>query len=1138
MRSFEEVIDFLVEKEINLRVEDGRLKYNAPSGVMNNEILEVLKEYKAPLLDYLKNNNSDRITKYPKMDYPPLSYAQSRLWFLDKLEEASFAYNLPFPVRIEGNLNDKALEESLKYVLNRHCILRTSFPENEGKPFQKVNEIGNHIIDEVDAVGNSINEKEEWTRDFITEQVRMPFDLSQGPLYNLKLIRLDDNLNVLLMIFHHIVLDGWGIDLMLNEIGICYQAFSGGKELNLPELDIQYVDYSIWHNEWMNSNQAESQLNYWKEELSQAPSLLQLPLVKPRPAVQTLNGATECFEVDSQLLNSLKELARINECSLFMVLFAAFNVLLYRYSHQDDILIGTTIANRNRAETEDLIGLFANTIVLRSDLSGDPTFSEFLLQVKTKALTAYANQDIPFEKVVEEVKPERSLSHTPLFQILFELQDISSKGNNYFSGLKMTSMEPENISAKFDMNLLFLISNEKLLGNLEYNCDLFDKEYIQRFVAHYINLLKTIVGNPQIRIDELQYISKEELEQVNRWNNTHENFPLHASYDELFVGIVRKYPDKIAAVEGEINLTYDELNKRAELLASELQANGAGPERVVAILADRSARFLVSILAVFKCGAAYLPLDTRHPTNRHIKILDQAKPLIIITESRYLEKTDAAIKGLQKNSIMKVVTDDILNRDLQGTFPISNPDVTPDNLSYIIFTSGSTGTPKGAMVIQKGMINHLYSKIRDLDINENDCIAQNASQCFDISVWQFLAALLVGGKVEIFPDDIAHDAEALIKQVDRNGITILEVVPSFMAVMTDMLEARSGYKFAQLRWLVPTGEALPPELALKWLDYFPNVPLINAYGPTECSDDVTHYPIYEKSDVHESSVPIGKPIANTRIIILDKNKRLVPIGVTGELYVAGDCVGRGYINDEVKTRSAFVENPFRKGETIYKSGDLARYLPDGNIEFLGRIDTQVKVRGFRIELGEIETELRKFDKIKSAVAIISKSGKDILAYVTIETPGMTDEKEIKEYLLNKLPEYMIPAQVLILDEFPLTPNGKINRKELPEPEIKIGNGSLALPETATEKAVSKIWQELMQIGIVGNDQNFFDIGGHSLLATRLVTRLRDSFSVEIPLKTIFEKPTVKQLAEHIDNLNWLKSSSSAVDDNETEDIII
>ena len=1136
MRSFEELIELLVSKDIKLRTENGKLKYNAPAGSVTAELLAEIKNKKDELLEFMSAKQKNIIKPYTDKESIPLSFAQNRLWFLDKLEEDSFAYNLPFPVKIEGALNITAINKALKHILKRHSVLRTSFPEKDGVPYQKINEIGEEEFPFIEASGESFEEKSEWVNKYINEQSRKPFDLENGPLYRVKILFIDENIHVLLMVFHHIILDGWSIDILLKEISECYNAFSTGSAADLPALGIQYSDFSIWHNEWLNGPEAMNQLEYWKNELADAPALLRLSSVKTRPAVQTLNGKTEQFEIDQEMYKRLKQLANKNGCSLFMVLYAAFCVLLYRYSGMEDITVGTTIANRNRAEIEPLVGLFANTIVLRSDLSGNPIFKNFLAGVKEKTLHAYANQDIPFEKIVEEVKPERSLSHTPLFQILFELQEIPA-GPEICPDLKMTAIEPENISAKFDMNILLLVKEGKLIGNMEYNSDLYDKDYMVRFAGHYKEILNNILEDIECRIDEIDYVTAEEKKILNEWNDTHADFPVNQTYDELFLDSVKQYPDKTAAFENGIKITYSELNRRAEMLAVEISGNGAGPEKVVAILAGRGIKFLVSVLAVFKSGAAYLPLDPRHPAARHAQIIRQSKPVIVLTEEKYKGIVNESVIYAGQENIEEMFIDDILKRKMENV-KLKKPVSAPDNLAYIIFTSGSTGKPKGAMVLQKGMLNHLYSKIRDLNITSRDKIAQNASQCFDISVWQYLAALLVGGQIDILSDGTILDTKQFLKKVDEDNISILEVVPSFMSVMIEMPDIRTKYSFRKLRWLVPTGEALPPELAFKWLEYFPHIPLMNAYGPTECSDDVTHCAIYKTEDIKNSTVPIGRPIANTKILILDKNNRMVPNWVTGELYIGGICVGRGYINDEEKTRSAFLENPFNPGEIIYRSGDLARYLPDGNIEFMGRADEQVKVRGFRIEPGEIENELRKYKNVKDALVAVDKHGRELIGYIVRADDVSTHKEDIKNYLKNRLPEYMIPSHFVFVDRFPLTANGKIDRSALPVPVIDPNEEKIALPETDTEKIIAGIWKDLLRIEQPGINRNFFEIGGHSLLATRLITRLRDKFSVDLALKIIFEKTTVKSLAEYIDTLLWFRESPDPAESEDIESIII
>ncbi len=1136
MRNVEELVRYLISKDIKLWNENGKLKYNAPKGIIDEKLLEEIKLNKLELLDYLEINKEEKIEAIFDKKFVDLSFSQSRLWFLDRLEEDSYAYNLPSAVKIEGELNVAALEEALAYILDRHEILRTTFPENNGIPYQKVNPKGKNFFLCVDAIGNDETEKWEYVTKKIDEQVKNPFDLSVGPLYNLQLFKINSTCAVLFMMFHHAILDGWSIEILLKEIKACYLLAVEGTEIKLPRLEIQYSDYSIWHNKWMNSPQAKQQIEFWKEELSNAPDLLQMPLVKPRPAIQTLNGATELFKIDNNLFLKIQKIAADNNCSLFMVMYAVFSVLLYRYSHQEDIIIGTTIANRNRPEIESLLGLFANTILLRADLTGNPTFYNYLMKVKEKTLEVYSNQDIPFEKVVEEVKPERSLSYTPLFQVLFELQYINDEIKEY-KDIKMSSIEQKNNSAKFDMNFLLLVKSGELIGELEYNTDLFDRAYILRMIGHFTELLKSISANIDETIDRINYIPVEEKLIIEKWNSTDVNFPTDKIFDELFAANVQKFPYKIAAIENEVTITYKELDKRATQLAAELIKMGARNEKIIAILAERGINFLISILAVFKSGSAYLPLDIYHPASRLSQIIEQSEPILIISEHKFDEVLDDVSKITKQNIPKTIYLDGLLDKELENII-IDKPTTNSESFAYVIFTSGSTGRPKGAIVKQKGMVNHLYSKIKDLNISEDDIIAQNASQCFDISVWQYLAALLVGGTIEIFKDEIAHDAERLLKNVEKKGVTILEIVPSFMSVMIEMIEVKKECDFTKLRWLVPTGEALPPSLAFKWLQYFPAVPLINAYGPTECSDDVTHYPIYSIEDINEYNVPIGKPIGNTKILILDKNKQQVAIGIPGELYVSGVCVGGGYINDKEKTEEAFVESPFNNEEKIYKSGDLARFLPDGNIEFLGRIDSQVKVRGFRIELGEIETELRRYDGIKEAVAILSKEQKEIIGYIVADNNINTNVDEIKGFLRNKLPEYMVPSYIIFLDKLPLTPNGKIDRKALPNSDIRKNETILDLPITETEIKVLDIWKNLLNIKEAGIEQNFFEIGGHSLLATRLVTKLRDTFLVEIALKTIFEKPTIKELSAYIDTLVWLRDSQKSTQTDEMENITI
>jgi len=1129
MRSFDELIKYFLDNDIKLRIEDEKLKYNAPAGSITPGILAEMKYYKNNLIEYISSGNHDEIVPYTGEGPVPLSFAHYRLWFLNKLEGDNHAYNLPFPVKLEGDLNTVVLLNAVKEVLLRHTILRTSFPESDGNPFQKVNDISDKSFGMFTAGGNSAEAKWLWINSFIADKVKVSFNLEKGPLFSIDIIHVDANTNVLVMVFHHLLLDGWSINIVLDEIEKYYDLLINGKNI-LPAPHLQYSDYTIWHNKWLESAGAKKQLDYWKNELMNLPGILQMPFTSSRPAVQTLNGATTIFEIDEITYNGLKKIASANDASLFMVLYAAFSVLLYRYTGTKDIILGTTIANRNRSELEELVGLLANTIAIRTNLSGNPSFIEYLGTVKKKMLSAYENQDIPFEKVVEEVNPKRSLSFTPVFQILFELQEIQ-KTKASMPGIKVTPIEPENTASKYDINLLMLLRDGILTGNFEYNTDLFSEDSVNRIINHFRQILYSIVQNPDTKIGHLNYITEKEKSALLAWNSNKQEFPVNESYYNLFSVTAEKYYSHIAAAENSNQVTYSELKQKADLLSSVLLNNGIKNGDVVAVLHERGINYLVSILAVLKCGAAFLPLNPRHPLQRHIQILNQAKPSALISEKSFAGTINELLGADGIHGLPVIYPEDKSNSGSgKNSYPL--PNISPDDSAYVIFTSGSTGSPKGAIVKQEGMINHLYAKIKDLEITENDIVAQNASQCFDISVWQYLAPLLKGACVEIISDEMVLDAAQFINKLNKQGITILEVVPSFMSVLLETMKSHNISLLGKLRWLIPTGEALPPELAKEWLTRFPGIPLMNAYGPTECSDDVTHYKMFSIDDVKFPNVPVGMPIPNVNIYILDENLTPAAPGVIGEIFVGGICVGKGYLNDSEKTKAAFINIPFNQNRILYRTGDIGRFLPDGSIEFCGRKDMQVKIRGFRIEPGEIEAVLSSLNEIKEAVVIPAKDGNELWAYVVPAGSETLVPENIKALLKEQLPDYMIPAFIIQLDKIPLTANGKTDFSSLPVPAFD--SKTTSLPQTETEKRLSEIWIGLLNIQNIGMDDDFFELGGHSLLAMRVLTKIKEVFNLEISLKSIFEKPSLHMLSQHIDTLLWLRESQVVSNTDDTE----
>ncbi|HET8843481.1 MAG TPA: amino acid adenylation domain-containing protein, partial [Ktedonobacteraceae bacterium] len=769
-------------------------------------------------------------------------------------------------------------------------------------------------------------------------------------------------------------------------------------------------------------------------------------------------------------------------------------------------------------ELENLLGLFTNTLALRTDLSGQPDFREVVRRVRGTALEAYTHQDLPFERVVAEVQPERDLSHAPLFQAMFILQNASDIRIE-LQGMTLSMQGMDNHTAKFDLELDMQETPSGLLGYLEYSTDLFDEATIERMLAHFQQLLRNIVLAPDQPINRLSLLTQAERQRVLRtWNATELAYPNGQCYHELFEAQVRRTPEALAVVDGKVRLSYDELNQRANRLARHLVQAGAGPEILVALLAERGWQLLTAILAVFKAGGAYLPLDPAYPPARLQHILEHSRARLVLSTAECLPLLGET--PFSQGTEACITIESALQSEQFATGNFSTC-LTPDHLAYVIYTSGSTGQPKGAMLEQRGMINHLYVKIRDLRLDAGDRVAQTASQCFDISVWQMLAPLLVGASVEVFPPEITRDPFELLRRVAKRRITILETVPALLQVALTSFKrpVMAPPDQATLRWLLLTGEALPPELIQRWFACYPYIPLLNAYGPTECSDDVTHHPLLAPLPSERLFTPIGHPVANTQLYVLNSSLEPLPAGLVGELYVGGVGVGRGYLGDPMRTAEAFLPDPFSSeaGARLYKTGDLARWLPDGTLEYFGRSDSQVKVRGYRIELGEIEAILSQSSALDQCIVLVREdlSGhRSLAAYVTLN-PGSDSPQpeELARFLRERLPEYMVPSTFFMLERLPLNANGKIDRQALLALELPVGSAEQTEePCSPLEEVLALIWAEVLEVERIDSRKNFFELGGHSLLAAQVMARLGEVFEMDFPLRWIFETPTLAGLA--------------------------
>jgi len=1057
----------------------------------------------AGLTEQLKIVHRDQslppITPLKRDEVRPLSFAQQRLWFLDQLEGENVIYNLSAALCLEGPLHRTALEQSLHEIVQRHQSLRTCFPMNNGTPLAPLSVISYQL--------SVIQTLPEQIQEIVNQEAQRPFNLSKGPLFRATLLQLGPESHILLLTMHHIISDAWSKGLFNKELSTLYTAFSQGQPSPLAPLPIQYTDFAHWQRQWLTGKILEKQLDYWKQQLAGAPALLELPTDHPRPAIQRYQGETESLQLSSELTKQLKTLSQQFGTSLFMTLLSAFATLLYRYTGQNDIMIGTPIANRTHREIEPLIGFFVNTLVLRLDLSGHPHFDQLLKCVRQVALEAYAHQDLPFEQLVEELQPERSLSHTPLFQVMFVLQN-APMDHLELPGLTLTPLELENVIAKFDLTLSLEETAERLEGTLEYNTDLFERATIKRMVGHFQTLLEGIVKKPQQPTQALPLLTETEYQQLKAWNDTATDYPQDQCIHQLFEEQVERTPDAIAVVFEDQHLSYAALNQKANQLAHHLQTLGVKPEVLVGICMERSIDMLIGLLGIIKAGGAYLPLDPAYPAARLAFMLEDAQVPVLLTQSslkKVLPKTTALVICLDADASAL--------SQLSTENPLSG--VNPENLAYVIYTSGSTGQPKGVLLAHQGVCNLVQAQIQLFGVQLDSKILQFASTSFDASISEMFMSLCSGAQLCLANSDDLLPGPNLVKLLHQQGITHLTLPPTALSVLP--IEE----KF-ELPNLIVAGESCSPDLAAKWSK---GRRFFNAYGPTEGTVCAT---VFENTIGGSSILPIGRPIANTQTYILEPYLQPVPIAVHGELYIGGVGLARGYLNRPELTQEKFIKNPFSEGSRLYKTGDLARYLPDGNIEYLGRIDNQVKIRGFRIELGEIEAVLAQHPAVQENVVIVheeSSHDKRLIAYLVLSKSEQAIET-IRNFLKDRLPDYMIPNAFIPIEAMPLTPNGKIDSSALPV--ITPRESAYVPPRTLIEERLACIWVEILGIESfhIGPSQinihdNFFELGGHSLTAARLISRVREVFQVQLPIRRLFEFPTIAELAKCIETERML-----------------
>jgi amino acid adenylation domain-containing protein/non-ribosomal peptide synthase protein (TIGR01720 family) len=1100
-----EFLSYLNSLDIKLWLEEEKLKYQAPQGAMTPEIKQEIGTRKPEILTFLRSATTPSkplesvINTVARTEDLPLSFAQQRMWFLYQMDQQNSAYNEALTIRLTGRLNIDILEQTINAIIQRHESLRTSFPMVEGKPIQKIApslKIKLLVVNLKDIPQEQIDKQ-------IIEELQKPFDLTQSPLLRCTLFDLGYENYILVNVFHHIIIDGWSKGILFKELSKFYQALLSNSTVDLPELAIQYADFAVWQRQWLQGEILENQLNYWKKQLTGAPPLLELPTDKPRPATANFRGHSISFQIDSELTEKLKLLSQKSGVTLFMTLLAALNTLLFRYSGQDDILIGTPTANRNRQEIEPLIGFFVNTLVLRNSLEGNPTFSGLLQQARNVVLEAYANQDVPFEQVVDGLEIERSLSYNPLFQVMFALQNAPLNALK-LPNLKAQYLAVENQRIKFDLSLfLEEIETEKgsyLEGFWEYDGDLFTPERITRMVGHFQTLLKGIVANPQQTIGELPLLTESEKQQLLvEWNQTQTSYPDHYCIHQLFEEQVVKTPDAIAVIDGEKSLTYEQLNQKANQLAYYLQNLGVKTEDLVGICIERSVLMIIGLLGILKAGAAYIPLDPNYPSERLAYMLEDSAVSVLLTQENLVDTLPNYL-----GTIFCLDQDGkILDHHPQDN--LLHP-MTSENLAYVIYTSGSTGKPKGVLIQHQSLLNLVSWHQNAFDITTIDRVTQLAGIAFDASVWEIWPYLTAGACLAIVPPDLLTSPKQLQEWLIAKKITV-SFLPTPLAETLIPLDWSPN---CLLRLMLTGGDKLndfPPT----------SIPftLVNNYGPTENTVVTTSVKITPDL-LTEKAPPIGRPISNTQVYILDQYQQPVPIGIPGELYIGGSGLAKGYLNRPELTDSKFIANPFSQklSDRLYKTGDLVRYGNDGQIEFVGRIDHQVKIRGFRIELGEIETVLNQHPQVKEAIIIAREDQpgvKRLCAYV-IASQNLT-VSQLRLFLQEKLPQYMVPAFFVLLDAFPLTANGKIDRCALPQPTLELEDeAALNLsPGTEKERILAAIWQRVLGLKNISINDNFFELGGDSILAIQIIAQANQA-GLQITPKQLFSHQTIAQLA--------------------------
>lgn len=1092
---------------MRVALDRGRLRLSAPRGVLTAALRRRIAAGKGELVGALRRRNTP-IARSAGAEPAPLSFAQERVWLLEELNPASAVFNLSRAARVIGRLDPGALQAAFCELLRRHEALCTKFTAVDGRPVPTVSPGADFSLGRIDLGALPARKREKECARLLRAAARRPFDLARDTLLRALLIELGGNEQIVIFSTHHIAADAWSMSLLSRELWRLYENFAGGRSAALPQGEIRYADYAAWQRRECGDAFLKAHRDYWRRQLAGAAEL-DWPGDRPRPAKKNFNGARRYLSFSEQLTAALNDLGRRAKATPFMTLLAAFQLLLYRYTGQEEILVGAAAAHRDRPELEAIVGLFVNTIVLRGDLAGEPSFKEFLERVRETCLAAYRHQAMPFEKVVEALHPERDLERSPLFRAFFVLQNTPAE-RAAPAGLTLEPMEVENGAAQFDLSLYLRERGGRLLGFFEYSTEVFEASTIERMSSHFENLLQAIVADPARSVAALPVLDAAERRRLLvEWNDTAAEYPRERCIHELFEAQAARTPEKIALECGDETLGYRALNRRANGLAHELLRRGAGPGARIGVLVEPGFEAFVALLAALKSGAAYVPLDPGYPPERLRFMAEDAGIEILLTQKKF-----AALLPARATLVLD-------EREGAGADDANPPRrAGAESPAYVIYTSGSTGAPKGVIAPHRGAVNRFFWMWKTFPFVRGEKICQKTSLSFVDSVWEIFGALLRGVPTAVAPGAIAQDPAALADYLERHRVTRLTAVPSLLEAMLAWRGA--ARKLAALRLCFSSGEPLTADLAARWRRALPRCRLINLYGSSEVAADAT----WAEIRGGEPLVPIGRPIHNTRVYLLDGRRAPVPIGARGELYVGGDGVALGYLNRPELSAEKFIADPFgaEPGARLFRTGDLARYRADGNLEFLGRADAQLKIRGRRIEPGEIEAALARHPAIgESAVAASAgaagaHSERRLTAYLIGKNDQRPAAEDLRNFLRQKLPDYLVPASFVWLDALPRLPSGKLDRRALSALEAPRPGEMRAetLPRTETERLIAQIWQEVLGVAAVGAGDNFFAIGGHSLSAARAAAKMREVLKLPVALRDIFEAPTVAGLAARLE----------------------